>query len=164
MNITSGVSRVLGGILDVTSACLTMAIVGITLAQVFSRYVLESSLIWSDELNRLLFVWLIATAAASARHMRIELLVESFALRSRQVLGVFALGVSLACLSVLAYGAQSLWSLLRYDTYTGLPVSPALLFVAVFIGSALWATLLIAQAIAQSGDISDAPVVDKEDL
>ncbi|MEM5500414.1 TRAP transporter small permease [Ahrensia kielensis] len=155
VSMSNRMSRFLNGGLDIVTVSLTFTIIAVTLAQVFSRYVLSSSLVWSDELNRLLFVWLIAITAASANHMRIEFFVGSLRRRIRRALGVFALAVSLACLGVLAYGAQSLWMLLRFDTYTRLPVSPGLLFLAVFIGVALWAMFLIARCIIQAGDIEE---------
>lgn len=162
-NIVAAASRTLGRVLDIVCGCLTMAIVGLTLAQVFSRYVLDLSLIWSDELVRLLFVWMIVLAAASARHMRIEFFTLSRSMRTRRILGVFALTVSLACLGVLAYGARSLWSILRYDTYTSMPISPGLLFMAAGLGAVLWAVFMISRSLVRRGDIAAFDATDGQD-
>ena len=137
--------------LDVVVGSLLVVIVCITLAQVFSRYVLGSSLIWSSELVRLLYVWLIMLAAAKVGHMRITILTDALPAAVRRVAGWIVLAISLGCLGLLFYGGLSIWALLRNDTYSGLPLSPGLLFLAVAVGSALWALVSIARAV-EAGD------------
>ncbi|WP_119168177.1 TRAP transporter small permease [Algihabitans albus] len=133
--------------LDIAVGSLLVVIVSITLAQVFSRYVLGSSLIWSSELVRLLHVWLIMLAAAKVGHMRITILTDALPVTLRRAADWVVLAVSLGCLGLLFYGGLSIWTLLRNDTYSGLPLSPGLLFLAVAVGSALWALASIARAV-----------------
>jgi len=45
---------------------MVVAITAVTFAQVFTRYVTESPLIWSEELARYLFVWITLIGAAAA--------------------------------------------------------------------------------------------------
>ena len=149
-------SRVLSGILDAVVVVLLGAVVVIVLAQVFSRYVLGFSLIWSGELVRLLHVWMIMLAAVQARHMRITVLTDILPRPLRRVLDWVALAVTAACLVLLLWGSWRIALLLWNDTYTRLPLSPALLFVAVCIGGALWLAVATARCITGSdpGDIA----------
>lgn len=142
-----GVLRVLSGILNTLIVVLSGAVVTIVLAQVFSRYVLGSSLIWSGELMRLLHFWMIMLAAVQARHMRITLLSDMLPLRVRRVLEWGALAVAAGCLGLLVWGGWRISVLLWNDTYTRLPVSPALLFVAVCIGGTLWFAVAAGQTV-----------------
>ena len=90
----------------VVTGGLMLAITLITLAQVFSRYILNTSLIWSEELNRLLYVWLLMLAAAGAQHMRIGLIADTPRLKSAfdriaAIVGALTLGLVICLLSVV---------------------------------------------------------------
>lgn len=147
------VSRTCKRVLDLCTGSLALAIVGIALAQVFSRYVLELSLIWSEELMRLLFVWMVVLGAVSANHMKIDLVVERFFGMRRRLLVGFGLIVSLACLAVLVKGAWSLWWLMAADRYTSIPLSPGLLFAVVCVAGPLWGFVMIWRALrGEPGD------------
>jgi len=144
------VSRVLSGILDTVVGMLLSAVVVIVLAQVFSRYVLGFSLIWSGELVRLLHVWMIMLAAAQARHMRITVLTDILPRPLRRVLDGLSLLVTAVCLGLLLWGSWRIALMLWNDTYTRLPLSPALLFVGVCIGGALWLAVALTRCITGS--------------
>ena len=58
-------------VLDASLAGILLLIVLLTITQVFTRYVIGTSFTWSEELNLLLWAWLIALAAIKARHLRI---------------------------------------------------------------------------------------------
>jgi len=101
------------------SVCLVGMVVTISL-QVFNRYVLGSSLYWSEELGRYLFIWAVYIGCAYAtqqdKHLGVEL-IERFAppVVSR-VTGVLADLVSLAFCAVATW-----WSvnMLEFLTMTG---------------------------------------------
>ncbi len=65
---------------DLVLVLLLTAIVMIALLAVFCRYVLNHSLVWSDEVVRYLFVWFTLLGAAIAvrdrEHIRVEYFVE----------------------------------------------------------------------------------------
>jgi TRAP-type C4-dicarboxylate transport system permease small subunit len=65
----------------IASVCLAGMVVTISL-QVFNRYVLGSSLYWSEELGRYLFIWAVYIGCAYAtqqdKHLGVEL-IERFA-------------------------------------------------------------------------------------
>lgn len=136
-------------LLDGVIGALLVTIVLITLAQVIARYLLGSSLVWSEELNRLLHLWMVMLAAAKAAHLRIGFLEDRLTPRVKAVLDV-ALGVmSVALLALMIQGALRLAALTRFDMFTGIPVSMRWMFIAFVVGAGLWmARIVVAGALA----------------
>src|SRR5262249_21495399 len=73
-------------------------------AQVFTRYVLDNPLIWSEEVARYLFVWVSmiggALAVREAKHFGLDLFIRPMP-RLRPVLGPLVTAVMLVFLAVL---------------------------------------------------------------
>src|SRR5580658_3299515 len=69
-----------GWLVEIVCALLLLAEIAILFAGVFSRYVLHSPLLWSDELASMLFLWLAMLGAVVAlrrgEHMRMTALVD----------------------------------------------------------------------------------------
>jgi TRAP-type transport system small permease protein len=82
--------------------------------QVFFRYVLQQSLVWSEELSVYLFIWSSLLAAAivvgTGEHFSISYFVEWLPPRGRRILDV---GITLLCiifaLLVVTKGAEWSW-------------------------------------------------------
>lgn len=121
-----------------------LAVTLITLAQVFSRYVLNSSLIWGEELTRLLYVWLLLIAAAGASHMRIGLIAETP--RLRKPLGIFAATLGALTLAFLMWGGWKLQAMFAFDRYTTLNLSKTWYFTGAIAGGAIWALSVLWRA------------------
>lgn len=120
-----------------------VAIIGM---QVFNRYVLGSSLVWSEELGRFLFIWSVwvgcSLAMRSDRHLRVTALAEFSGPRIRLALDVFAQVTTLVfCGFVVVWGVQMILFLRRtgqeapaleipiYWVYLALPLGMALMAV-----------------------------------
>ncbi|OWT63745.1 TRAP transporter large permease [Candidimonas nitroreducens] len=92
--------RFLGHLIEIPVALLVLAEVVILFSGIFARYVLNTPLIWSDELASLLFLWLAMLGAAVAfrrgEHMRMTALVSKATPRTRAFLEVFAVTAALA--------------------------------------------------------------------
>ena len=131
--------------LDVLVGGLLLAIVCITLAQVTARYFLGASLVWSEELTRLLHIWMIALAAVGAPHMRIELIERRLPRALFRVLLLLSSGLCLAMLAVLVRGSWNMAALVRFDRYTGIDLPVSLAFYAFVIGATAWALALIGE-------------------
>ena len=116
---------------------LMLAVTLITLAQVFARYVLNDSIVWSEELNRLLYVWLILIGAVGADHMRIGLLADQP--RLVRPLGVLAACAAIVALGLLAWGGWRLQTVFAFDRYTTLDLSKTWYFSAAVVAAVLWA-------------------------
>lgn len=123
---------------DHAAAALLAAVTLLVAAQVMVRYVLGGSLVWSEELTRLLFVWMVLVAAATAEPMRVDLLVDTLPPRLRALTRLFAEAVVFSLILVLMYGAWGMMDLTRFDTYTALGISVRWLYLALFVSTGLW--------------------------
>lgn len=75
-------------LLEWTLCVLLVGIVGTTFLQVVSRYLLQTSLAWTEELARFAFIWLASLGAAYAfktrSHFLLRFVVDRFSARSQQ--------------------------------------------------------------------------------
>lgn len=133
--------------LDWVAALLLLAILIVTAARVAGRYLLGIGMPWSEELTRLLFVWLILLGAARTRHMAIELLPEACGPRLAMGLRLFAAALGFAVLVLLVVKALVLVDLTAFDRFTALGVSVQYLYWAVVVGCSLWAALMLAELV-----------------
>ena len=67
-------SRLMDSFRTVTGVLFAMIIL-LTITQVFCRFVLDSPLVWSEELSRLLFVWMTMFGAPVLTYRRIHLAI-----------------------------------------------------------------------------------------
>ncbi len=144
--------RLLRRLLDIAAALLLVAVLAITAARVVGRYVLGLPMPWSEELTRLLFVWLVMLAAARAGHMRIDLLEGKLGPRARRGLAALITVVSVVLLAFLVHYGLALVELTAYDRYTALGVSVQYLYWAVVVGGSLWIILLLADTFLEPED------------
>lgn len=97
--ILSQTSKMLNTVSEYTVMTAAAAMALVILLQVFSRYVLNNSLFWSEELGRMLLVWCSFVGASVAyrrgAHMGIALLVDRLPHRGR---------LAAACVAHLAAG------------------------------------------------------------
>ena len=120
-----------------------MAVVGLTLVQVAGRYIFNTSLVWSEELNRLLYVYLILFAAVNALHMRIGLFRDKLRGRLRSAIDFIIMTLSLAILILLIYGAWVMAEFISGDIYIGLKISKKYPYLALVFTGILWAVVII---------------------
>jgi len=89
-----------------------IAIVALTIAQVFFRFALDRPLIWSEELARLLLVWMTFTGAAvlawDGRHLSVDVGFRLLPPRARAVVRWLNLAIALAFLVALAWSSVRL--------------------------------------------------------
>lgn len=119
----SRLGRRLAAAVEVAAGLLLLAVILLTLAQVAARYVLGVSLPWSEELNRLLFVWMAMIAAVGAPHMRIDALTLGLPPAARRGLILVSGVVSVLLLALLVWGAYAMMQLTANDRYTALGLS-----------------------------------------
>jgi TRAP-type C4-dicarboxylate transport system permease small subunit len=127
---------------DLVLVLLLTAIVVIALLAVFCRYVLNHSLVWSDEVVRYLFVWFTLLGAAitlrDREHLRVEYFVELLPAGPRRFVELVTLvGVLLFYLAMLVLGFMWVYETsgtstsalkwpLNWFFYAALPTSAAL--------------------------------------
>ncbi|QJT07566.1 TRAP transporter small permease [Oceanidesulfovibrio marinus] len=98
-------------IFDVVSATLLGAIMILTVAAVFQRYIMSSPIQWAEEVNGILFLWSIMLGCASAKrtnsHLTINILSSHLSGRARSILQIFLELMTIAVMALLSwYGAQ----------------------------------------------------------
>ena len=95
----------LSRVVEVAVGLILAAILILAMGEIFARYLTGHSLVWVDELGRLLFVWLTFLAAAAAfhhrMHFRVVLLWRAMTPRTRRRLEVVVDLVVLAFAVVL---------------------------------------------------------------
>ena len=101
-------SRWLARVTDWVVAAMAMVMISCLALQVFSRYVLGATFIWTEELALFLFTWLLLLATASAirrnAHVRLQLLTDLMPEPVRDI------WVRIMSLVVLAFCLPLAWS------------------------------------------------------
>ena len=119
--------------------------------QVVMRYVFQNSLSWSEELARYIFLWQTWLGASYAvkehRHLRVEMLADSFKGRARLVFELFVLVVWFGFSGFLAYQGYQMTSFLVQSGQTSaamqIPISWA--YASVPVGCGLMALRLVGE-------------------
>src|SRR4051794_5424594 len=118
------VEAALGLGVEVVAAALVAVETAVLLAGVVARYVFHSSLVWSDELASILFLWLAMLGAVVAfrrgEHMRMTAFVAKASPSVRAILEVLAVAAGLAFLLLIAHPAYD------YASEEAIIVTPAL--------------------------------------
>jgi TRAP-type C4-dicarboxylate transport system permease small subunit len=135
---------------------LLLAIVLITLWQVFSRYIMDAPVTWSDEVAQLLLVW--ATFLGSAvgikrnSHLRIDFVATSLPVSAQRfaVLFVNAL-ILIVAVCMVVYG-WDFYLKTGNDTSTSLGFSRNLFYLPIPISGLLMVLLLIPATIRSLRD------------
>ena len=140
-------ARLRAGI-DGAAALLLAAVTVLGIAQVIARYAFNASLVWSEEAIRLLYVWLVLIAAATAPHMRIALVSDRFAGRAGVILRLVQTAIMLALLGLLVNGAVTLNASFGGDRYVTLGLAKSWYWTGAIVGSLVWAGTILADALA----------------
>jgi TRAP-type C4-dicarboxylate transport system permease small subunit len=132
--------------LDLVAGAFMGALAVLVAAQVAARYVFGGSLVWSEELARLLFVWMILLAATHAPPMRIDALVGALPRRLAALCALFGDLVVAGLTLVLVWGALGMAELTENDTYVALGVAVSWAYVAVWLSGVLWIVRTVVDA------------------
>ena len=136
----------LGWLVEVPAALLVAADVVVLFAGVFSRFVLQRPLVWSDELASILFLWLAMLGAVTAlrrgEHMRMTALVGRLSASRR------ALSESVAMAASLAFLALVIWPAWQYAADERAITTPALEISNVWRAAALPVGVLLMASFA----------------
>jgi TRAP-type C4-dicarboxylate transport system permease small subunit len=108
---------------------------------VWSRYVLQATFQWYDEVARLCFVWIVFLGAASAvrrgAHFRLHLLIDRFGPRLRRATDLVVGLLVVAFGGVLVAGGLAMWPVARRQVSDSLELSMVWFYAALPIGGAL---------------------------
>ncbi len=128
-------------------SCLCMAVMVVVIGmQVFNRYVLGSSLVWSEELGRFLFIWSVWVGCSYAmredRHLRVTALSHFAGRRAKFALDAFAqISTLVFCGFAVVWGTSMIFFLMGtgqaapaleipiYWVYLALPLGMSLMAI-----------------------------------
>ncbi|NJB67663.1 TRAP-type C4-dicarboxylate transport system permease small subunit [Desulfobaculum xiamenense] len=141
LRLVSRLSHALNALAQWALMLCGMGMVAVIGLQVFFRYVLNDSLFWSEELGRMLLVWLTFLGASVAyrrgAHIGVDILSASLPRTPRRVVGVISHLVCLAFFALVAYHGFRFLDLLKFQSTTSLGVSRQVPFIMVPVGAAL---------------------------
>jgi len=134
---------------DALAAVLLFVITVLITAQVLVRYAFGGSLVWSEELTRLLFVWMVMVAAVTAPRMQVDFLVDLFPPRLRALQRILVEFVVMGLTIILIQGAWGMMDLRQFDTYIALGISVSWVYLSLCLGGFAWLLRSLATVIAQ---------------
>lgn len=140
-DVLEATSRRLNAVAEVLLWVLVASTILVTFIQVLFRYGLDSSLSWSEELARYLFVWIIfigtSVAARRKQHIFIEIVVALFPARLRDWADQAASVISIAFFMIFAYVTWLLTANAWQQYSTALDIRISYVYVAAPLGALL---------------------------
>ncbi|WP_096199029.1 TRAP transporter small permease [Bacillus sp. FJAT-45350] len=124
-------------------------------AQVFMRYVMESSLAWSEELARYCFIWLvylgISYGVKKQRHIKVDVVLMLLKDRGKILLSIFANLIFLGfAIFVVIYGYGIASQILNLGQKSpALQIPMGYVYMATPIGMGLTAIRIVQQIVKQ---------------
>jgi tripartite ATP-independent transporter DctM subunit len=138
---TRAIDRAIGAVTEPVAALLVAVEVAILTAGVFTRYVLKSPLVWSDELATILFLWLAMLGSVVAyrrgEHIRLSVLVRRASPR------VAAIMEAISSVVVAIFVIELLPASFKFFVQEQIDITPALsiprsyVVLAIIVGLAL---------------------------
>lgn len=149
------IGRWLDRTLDAVCVLACAVLVGISFVAVIFRYVLNDSLVWSEEVARYLFVWIVFLGAAigvrQRQHIAIDVLGSRPGPRTRSALAWLARAATLAFAALLVVPG---WSFVRVgmsNSSPALQIPMGLVYLAPVVGGVLIIVYLVGAARSSPG-------------
>lgn len=124
-----------------------ITIVGLTIAQIFFRFVLDSPLIWSEELARVLLVWMTFFGAAvvcwDGRHLNVDVLFSRLPAGFRRVVRRINAAIALIFLGILVWHSVRLVRIDSLSDLGALGVPASVVRLPATIGGALMIAFIV---------------------
>ena len=148
-----------------TAVALLAVTVAIVILQVFFRYVLNSSLSWSEEAARYLFIWAsvlgFSSCVEAGRLFRFEMLAAHLPPAGQRVCTALYVGAAAAFVGVLIVnGSMLAWhTMSQVSPAIGLPMAAA--YAALPAGGVLMGLHFLARIGGRRGDVADATALSR---
>jgi TRAP-type C4-dicarboxylate transport system permease small subunit len=115
--------------------------------QIFARYVLDTSIVWINDLDIQLMIWAVWLCApiglVQKAHMKVDFFEGSFSPTAQRILNVFFDFLTVAFLVILGVWGTKVMKSLAGMIHLTLPVPTSLLFAAAPIGACLMLFVII---------------------
>ncbi|GAB6175816.1 TRAP transporter small permease [Desulfobaculum senezii] len=142
--LLTAIRRLSGLVNTLTEGALMLCAVGMVAVislQVFCRYVLNDSLFWSEELGRMLLVWLTFLGACVAykrgAHIGVDILTERLSGHPRRAAHILAHLVALAFFAVLITSGMRVLDFMQYQQTAALGITKQIPFSVVPLSGAV---------------------------
>lgn len=124
-------------------ALALIVVVVLTLAQIFFRFVLNAPLIWSEELSRLLVVWMTFIGAAvvcwDGRHLNIDVMFGLLPAAMKHTVRVINALISIGLLIILIEPTMRLVEIENFAELGALEIPSGIVRLPVAVGAVLMA-------------------------
>lgn len=139
--VLSAVCDALAGLVTNILGVLIGAIVAVTLAAVWWRYVVNDPISWTEQVSRIMFVWVTFLGAAvlyrEKTHITIDMFLEMIPQPFKSIMvWLIELGMLLFIVVLFVYGLKLSLDTLS-QTYGALDISPASFYFAAPVSAAL---------------------------
>lgn len=147
--------------LRVVAATAFLCVILLTIAQVFFRFALDAPLIWSEELSRLLIVWITFIGAAvvcwDGRHLNVDVGFELLPPKIRRLVRMLNAIIACGFLAMLVEPTLRLVKIENFSELGALELPSGIVRLPVAIGAVLMIAaialrLTYRRRIARSGD------------
>lgn len=127
--------------LRIAVGLMLIVVVGVTLLQIILRYFFNAPLVWSEELAKLLIVWIAFIGAAAVcwdgRHLNVDVFFLMLPQKARNVLRYINAGISIGFLAILGWTSVKLVILENMQDLSALPLPAGVVRLAATVGAAL---------------------------
>ena len=133
------------------SAVLMAAMIFIIFIQVIARYVFSSSLSWSEEVGRYLFVMMTfyggALGVKRGQHARLDSLVNMFPFKVAKIMDIISNILMLGLVVVVLIGLQAIMGIAKRQVSAALQLPMVYIYILMFIGMAVMLVFIIEKII-----------------
>lgn len=153
-------------LLGILSIILFALLVCVTVWQVFTRQVLDNSSTWSEELSKILFVWLSFIGSAflfgERGHIAVDFIARRFGPRARRVLAIVVQVVIIAfALGAMIWGGYLASSIAWNQNLTALPFTIGWVYLVIPIAGVFIAIFALMDIVGLSlGETDPYPEIE----
>jgi TRAP-type C4-dicarboxylate transport system permease small subunit len=146
------IATFVGRLSEVAAVGITVIVFAVMLAQVFYRYVLNSSLLWSDQLSVWCLAWVVFLGAVGLvgdwRHVHVVLVLRALPMGVRMPLIIVSKILSILFLGFLAYEGALVFNADIYQVSPVVGISSKWAKLAIPVGAGLMLILAAGSAAA----------------
>ncbi len=137
--------------LRIAVGLMLIVVVGVTLLQIILRYFFNAPLVWSEELAKLLIVWIAFIGAAAVcwdgRHLNVDVFFLMLPQKARNVVRYINAGISVGFLAILGWTSVKLVILENMQDLSALPLPAGVVRLAATVGAALMILAIIGRIV-----------------
>lgn len=138
--------------LKIAVGLMFLVIVALTIAQVGARYLFDRPLIWSEEVSKLLLVWLVFLGAAAVtldgRHLDVDVLFRAAPLWLRRGMRALNLAAALFFLGAMVWFSIDVIEIESWASLGALGISAAWVRLPAAVGAGLMIAFLLLRRFA----------------